>query len=426
MIIEQIAELEKILSNPYLPSDILSSVEQSREALMQKKKMLEQFSINQHQDGRWCCYYKRSDGTYKKIFKRTRDAVIDELEKLVDEAPAITIASLYPDYLKTLKRTGHSRTACCYNSDWLNYLAESSLVSRDIEALTPRVVLNDLLAISKKHTLTQRKFRDVKTVVNRVLDMAVMDGVIPSNPARAIHGISADVFAAPPDEGEQVYTDEQEIEIIKTCLDYYKNGKRPGYLAVILNFRLGLRVGELSALKPSDFDFDHYELTVQRSERRQHDDNLRAEGVVVRKGLKAHKSHRTVSIDDDTVALVKLISEACGSSEWLFVQPNGERMTASCVQHALQRVCEKTGISITGNHKIRKTVISRMIQSGLFSDTDIKERAGHEDYATTQKYYARTFRDKRDDTAKRLSAALNPGISTISIFSEKVETSSNP
>ena len=57
-----------------------------------------------------------------------------------------------------------------------------------------------------------------------------------------------------------------------------------------------------------------------------------------------------------------------------------------------------------------------MIQSGLFSDTDIKERAGHEDYATTQKYYARTFRDKNTDTAKRLSTALNPGISIFSIF----------
>ncbi len=66
-----------------------------------------------------------------------------------------------------------------------------------------------------------------------------------------------------------------------------------------------------------------------------------------------------------------------------------------------------------------KTVITRLIQSRLFSTTDVMRQAGHSTYETTQKYYA--FAEKRD-RSEAISQALNFRISSDqfgSIFGQK-------
>ena len=46
-----------------------------------------------------------------------------------------------------------------------------------------------------------------------------------------------------------------------------------------------------------------------------------------------------------------------------------------------------------GNHSIRKTAISKLFDSGLFSDVDIQKFAGHKDFETTRKSYIHPMRD---------------------------------
>ena len=50
------------------------------------------------------------------------------------------------------------------------------------------------------------------------------------------------------------YIDEIQL-IIEECKRGYQDNSNPANLAILINFELGLRVGELVALKYSDFDF---------------------------------------------------------------------------------------------------------------------------------------------------------------------------
>ena len=126
---------------------------------------------------------------------------------------------------------------------------------------------------------------------------------------------------------------------------------------------------------------------------------------------KGHRS-RIVSIDDEFVPFVydylqKNINR--GDSDYLFIRPDGKRMTVSNLNHAMEIVVKNhLNLPMRNIHSIRKTVISRIIQSRLFSQTDIMERAGHISFETTERYYAFALPAENDRT-NDLKAALFPG-----------------
>lgn len=378
-----------------MSDSIIKEFERQRNELMYKKKILSNFNIKQEKGGRWYCNIKLSKGAYKTLHGKTMEEVE---QKLLDflEQPKYTIKSLYNDYITALVQSGHARTAARYDYDYKRYLDGTNLIEQDIVTLKTSEFKTYLIEIIKGRSLTKRKYRDIKTIINGVLDMAVEDDIIPINRARGVKNISNDLFA--PEKPElPIFSDEESEKIILCCMKRYTINHNPSYLALILNFLLGLRVGELAALKYEDFDFLTGLLHVCREETEvleQTENGFSSVGRRIVNHLKSGHKDRDVVIDTDaTKHLVDFIKASCGSSEWLFEYPDRKRATAGNISRALQMVNKELQLPVRGNHKIRKTVISKMIQSGLFSTTEIMQRAGHKDYHTTQKYYARPLPD---------------------------------
>ena len=188
-----------------------------------------------------------------------------------------------------------------------------------------------------------------------------------------------------------MFGDDEAQKLVAACLELNSKAGNRAYLAIILNFLLGLRAGELVALQYEDFDFDRHLLFVQRSEVRERDlidGKFVSRRVEVVPYLKAGHDRREVVIDEAlTEQLVEYIRKSY-PGEWLFARKDGSRLSEAAYHHAMAKATDRAGIPHRSNHKIRKTVISKMIQSGLFSDTDVRDRAGHNDYSTTQRYYA--------------------------------------
>lgn len=73
--------------------------------------------------------------------------------------------------------------------------------------------------------------------------------------------------------------------------------------------------------------------------------------------------------------------------EYLFMDRNGERLHDYAINNVLRRVNRQIGTAQKGNHSIRKTCISNMIASKQLTNEEIRKFAGHEDFATTVRYY---------------------------------------
>ena len=113
--------------------------------------------------------------------------------------------------------------------------------------------------------MTSKKYKEMKSLANMLLDYAIEKRLIGTNVARNVHGISYRKFAGPrmKRETEQVYVDdERERMLIQAEKQYEKTGN-VAYLAVCMNFFLALRVGEIVALKTTDFSADSVQITRQ-------------------------------------------------------------------------------------------------------------------------------------------------------------------
>ena len=78
------------------------------------------------------------------------------------------------------------------------------------------------------------------------------------------------------------------------------------------------------------------------------------------------------------------------------------RGTSRTLTKYLEDLCLSSGVTNKSNHKIRKTKISSMFDSGININT-IREQAGHEDERTSLNNYC--FDQNDDDIKKQLLEA---------------------
>ena len=224
------------------------------------------------------------------------------------------------------------------------------------------------------------------------------------NLPRQIAMPSKNVFIEPEAKPEEViiYSSTTKREVIKEALEQFEKTKNTAYLAICLNFNLGLRIGELVALRECDIKENTIHICRAESKNYTKDKN----GKIVRDGYKVVQHPktdagiRTLILTPDAKKYIKMAldeNNANGRSDedYIFLSKSGERMHEYAVNNVLRRCNgvrnEKDRFIISGkpsgNHAIRKTCISELHDSQLLPDRMISDFAGHKDISTTQKYY---------------------------------------
>lgn len=93
-----------------------------------------------------------------------------------------------------------------------------------------------------------------------------------------------------------------------------------------------------------------------------------------------------VPMDETVKGLLRELSKVRHiTSPYVFHDSNGNRFSASTVQHAFQRVCKKAGISNFKFHDLRHTFASHLAQRGISLDK-IQSLLGHKEFKMTQRY----------------------------------------
>ena len=244
-----------------------------------------------------------------------------------------------------------------------------------------------------------------------LFDYAVEKNIVSANISRSVHGISSKKFSEPTkkEAAEQVYIDDEIQLILEQAEKQYKKTKNPAYLAVCLNFALGLRVGELVALKLENFSESSVEICGQeiKTYYEDADGELHRSGYCVVSYTKTIAGKRKLYLSERAKKYLKMIldhNECNGfNSEYLLLNEEGERLHEFSVNNVLRRLNRQIDTMQKGNHSIRKTLISKMIESGQLTNEEIRMFSGHEDFSTTAKFYnySTVSWDKRTDAFER-------------------------
>lgn len=156
--------------------------------------------------------------------------------------------------------------------------------------------------------MTQKQVSSVRDVVSMAYRYAIREKIVRHNPARDVlyHDLPVQKTAAYNTVKVKPFTPEEAARITDWCLGQVPKTKAPAYLwAIVINLVLGLRVGELSALRWSDIDLDQQKVIVRRQLVKDYDEDILCTGYIEVGNLKGYEKPRVLTIRPDIVAAFK-------------------------------------------------------------------------------------------------------------------------
>lgn len=371
---------------------------------MQNSKYLDNHSyeIWQGKDGRWRTHLpdQTQKSGRKLIAKSTREKIEQEIinyYKSIDESNSskkITLRTFYQTWLDYKKlQTRSSMYIRRIGSDWDNFYLNDSIIDMPLKKLDFDTLQEWALKKVREKELTKKQYYNMTVIIRQSLDYAVQKKLIEENVFSKVH-IDSKLFKVKrkPVNTTQVFlTDEQPLIEAEAFKDFEETEK-VACLAIPLAFQTGLRLGEIVALKETDIEGNY--LCVQRMEIREveqlSDGSWSTQKFKVVEYTKSEAGERNVFLTSKAKDIINRIIE-CNQNHgysdngFLFLNENG-RIYSKGVDCRIRKYCRHIGISEKATHKMRKTYISALIDSGLNIDK-IREQAGHEDERTTYNNY---------------------------------------
>ena len=252
--------------------------------------------------------------------------------------------------------------------------------------ITPTDIISWQNEMMKQTTKTDKEFSPtyLNTLHNQlsaIFNYAVRYNGLSTNPARIAGNMGKET------NGEmQFWTKEEYMTFSKAMM------KKDGiFQAFEMLYWCGLRLGEMLALTPSDFDFDKKTVRINKSYQR-----IKGEDVIT--DPKTVKSNRVVQMPD-------FLSDEMEDyiSRQYELKPNDRifTVTKSGMHHEMNRGCRETGVKRIRIHDLRHSHVSLLIEMG-FSAVDIANRVGHESVKITYRY-AHMFPSKDKAIANQLT-----------------------
>ena len=379
-------------------------------------------------DTRWFTYVKIPDASKKSGYRR-KQIILTKLESVQNEVykfyieqqkkeqeqAKITLEKLYPEWLEyKMLQSYNNNNANRLDNDWHKYYINDRIIKQDIRKFKRIDLKTWALQKVRENNLTRRQFSNMSIIIRQLLDYALDKEYIDINPYLNIK-LNPKLFKKEKrktSETEIFFADEKRAIIKLAYEDFLKKKEYTIPLGIILNFYLGLRLGELVALKQSDRKGNS--LTVQRSEVRlrnylPEEKKWAPAGFVVSDYLKAGKESRNIYLTIKARKVFDLIIKAnkmAGyTGDFLFVH-DGQRVHERAADYRLRKYCIQAGIPVRSMHKIRKTYISTLLDTPSISPDHVRLLAGHNQLSTTyNSYYFSTQRE--EDTHDALEEALN-------------------
>lgn len=395
---------------------------QEQVAMKKREKILNRhpYAWWEGKDGKWRTYIPdESKKNNRRLVKRNTereitDYIVDFYEEDEKETKGVSLVELYPEWLKF--KSLHTNATSYINrivADWKRYYISEKIIHTPIKELTCIQLDEWIHKTIKANNLTKKQYYNMTVIFRQVLDYAVGRGLIETNPFSKVI-VNKKLFRKVPKKisKTQVFLVGEEENVIKEALnDFYENGKDTAALAIPFNFQVGLRSGELVALKESDIEGDT--LHVQRMEVKVYEISEdgttgRCIGREVVEYAKSDAGIRDVYLTQEAKEIIEIIlqtnRERQASSDYLFLDRTGTRISAYVVDNRITKYCRHIGIPEKRIHKIRKTYISTLIDSQLNID-EVRRQAGHEDEKTTYANYCFN-RLEENPTHQKIEQAL--------------------
>lgn len=234
--------------------------------------------------------------------------------------------------------------------------------------------------------LTVKAFSNLKTITRAFLKRARKRKLIDWIPDVLFQDLdtSESEFKRVIKEDKEEVFDEEEFPIFMNALMEKPDLRN---LGILLMFVTGIRVGELVALKFSDFDGNS--IKIQRTETRTINDEGKTE-YRIKDFPKTEAGVRTVVIPEDYSWIYKRLKMCNPFEEYVFFD-KGKRFTTNVIRTRMYTMCKKSKVVQKSPHKARRTYASILLNNNV-DERFITDVVGHTDIRCTENYYHKNRR----------------------------------
>lgn len=367
---------------------------QAQIEMNEQKKYLEMHNYKKWKgtDGNWHTYLPDEEkGRVHKKRKSEEDInqVIIEYYKEQSENP--TIEEVFTEWndrrlsLKKISPSSHIRNKQYFDRHYKEF------GKKRIKNISSEDIVDFLEEQIPKYNLTAKAFSNLKGITKGFLKRAKKRKLISFNVEETFDelDVSDTEFKKVIKEDYEEVFDEDEMQVV---MDYLADNLDIKNIGITLMFVTGIRVGELVALKHSDFDENS--LKIRRTETRYPNDDKsipQKDIYEVKEYPKSEAGVRTVVIPKDYMWICTKMKSINPFGEYIFVDSKGKRMTTNCIRRRLERICKTLNVYRKSPHKIRKTYGTILLDNNVDNKL-IECQMGHTDIICTERHYHRNRR----------------------------------
>ncbi len=308
-----------------------------------------------------------------------------------------------------------------YEQTFNKYFEKSIFGVMDIRTIDNVDVSNFLSNIFKKYEkLTDREWQRIRHIIKATISFIYdeeLNDILPED----IPSINWDKIKEkaleqgkilkPIKKQYAVTTPEKQILHDKIIDENVYPEKYTHVLLLLINFSLGLRIGELAALKVDDIDMVHHVVYVADScksykERDEYGNAIG--GYIHTEGVtKTPNGKRIIPMSHNAQKLFEILlqyrKDKGYTSKFLSYDEDDAKARTKAMSRTLRKLCEKTDIEDFTSHIIRKTFASSLSQCPDIDIATISEYLGHAQVSTTVNNYLIPARDTIEDRIEKIS-----------------------
>lgn len=333
--------------------------------------------------------------------KREMNAIMHQMIVDMDKGIAmqqrekVTVAEWMDEWLENYlpnieetTRIGYKTKLRCYIKPAIGHILLRSLRANHVQKM-----VNTMMA----QELSPKNIRDAFNNVNAAMKQAVRLRKIPYNPCEGVVLPKLKRYKA------KVY----DIEMINHLLDIAKDGDM--YIPILLGVSVGLRRGEMLALRWENVDFDAGVIKVRES-------MARGENGSYIKAPKSESGIRDIHIGQEVLQALRRarfaylndrIAHGMGFVDDGFVvrQSNGKPMTPDAMTRKWKRFIKAHDLPDIRLHDLRHSNATALIRAGV-NPKVVQQRLGHADVTITLNTYTHVLPEMDIDAADKLDDLL--------------------
>lgn len=296
-------------------------------------------------------------------------------------------------------------------ADWNRfYKSDKEFIAISIKNLT-KINIDDFFnSILAQHNLKKKAFYNMCGILKQTLEYAVDAEYIDKNPYHI--KVNKKKFVSSnkrPSDREVFQANEKALFINEMERRLKNNPSNTAPLAVLLDFELGTRKGEILAISRSDIVGNRIHIHRQLVEEFDTSDlnGIKSLGFHVVDYTKSEDGDRWLPLTANAKTIIKRIETINAEygfcyEDFLFVK-DGKCISPDAVDAQIKRGCEHIGIPVKTMHKIRKTYASTLLHNGV-NISIVKDMLGHADESTTLRHYIYNIEDASETDYKVLDA----------------------